>query len=564
MSDESNKKNLFTRILPSKRDPDSLRFGLRAQRPLLVWSLVLFTFANSADMASNVMLMRLVDQALAGQFDAVRQTLIIILAIFLVIIPVDILHIRLSSKYVKNSMLGIRQRFLVKLLKLDLRSFNQRGSSSFYSHITNDLNTLETNDIEGRYQLATQLIRALTALAVLAYINIRILLLLLLVAVVFLFASNLLGNIMKKHEKERTDLFKGYTLYLREILTAFRLVKSNNLEKRSAREFDRKSESVQHKGFVIDKVATLIDAVLQLFLFGVIFGSMMLVAYLANQGLVSAGYVILVINSMGSIMQPLTQAMQKIPLMKGADRIWQSIDESLEVIPGEVPETEPFGGFNSCISFNDVSFSYEDTEVLKALNLNFEKGKKYLLLGPSGGGKSTILRLLRKYISPDQGELLVDDVDLDRIISEEFLRRLANVEQHVFLFEDSLRNNLTLYKDYPDEEVKAAIAAAGLEDFVLKQPSGLEQQILDNGKNVSGGEKARIAIARGLLRKSDILLLDEAFASLDDEVAKSIEKRLLALEGVTVIQVSHVVFPETIAQYDQVLEIVQGSARYIS
>ena len=105
MSDESNKKNLFTRILPSKRDPDSLRFGLRTQRPLLVWSLVLFTFANSADMASNVMLMRLVDQALAGQFDAVRQTLIIILAIFLVIIPVDILHIRLSSKYVKNSML---------------------------------------------------------------------------------------------------------------------------------------------------------------------------------------------------------------------------------------------------------------------------------------------------------------------------------------------------------------------------------------------------------------------------------------------------------------------------
>lgn len=547
-----------------KGAPDSLRLGLRDQRPLLVWSLLLFTLANSAGMATNVMLMRLVDQALAGQFETVSHTLKIILILFLVVIPIDILHIRFSSQYVKASMLGIRQRFLSRLLQLNLRSFNQRGSSSFYSHITNDLNTLETNDIEGRYQLATELIRALTALAVLAYINIRILLLLLLVAVFFLFASNLLGNIMKKHEKERTELFKGYTLYLREILTAFRLVKSNNLEKRSASEFNRKSESVQHKGFVIDKVATLINAFLEFFLFSVIFGSMMLVAYLANQGLVSAGYVILVINSMGSIVQPLSQAMQKIPLMKGADQIWQSIDESLEVIPGQVPETEPFDGLNNCISFNDVGFSYEDTEVLKALNLNFEKGKKYLLLGPSGGGKSTILRLLRKYISPDQGELMIDDVDLDRIISEEYLRQLANVEQHVFLFEDSLRNNLTLYKDYPDEEVEAAIEASGLEDFVLKQPSGLEQLILDNGKNVSGGEKARIAIARGLLRKSDILLLDEAFASLDDEVAKSIEKRLLALEGVTVIQVSHVVFPETIDQYDQVLEIVQGSAQYIS
>jgi ABC-type multidrug transport system fused ATPase/permease subunit len=561
MSDKTTKKNLLRRILPVKPDPDALRFGLRGQRPLLIWSLLLFTLANSAGMASNVMLMRLVDQALAGQFENVRQTLIIIIIIFLAAIPVDILHIRFSSQYVKESMLGIRQRFLVKLLQLDLRSFSQRGSSSFYSHITNDLNTLETNDIEGRYQLATQLIRALTALAVLAYINIRILLLLLLVAVLFLFASNLLGNIMKKHEKERTDLFKGYTLYLREILTAFRLVKSNNLEERSAHEFDRKSESVQHKGYVIDKVSTLVNAVLELFLFGVIFGSMMLVAYLANRGLVSAGYVILVINSGGSMIQPLDQAMQKIPLMKGAEQIWQSIDESLEAIPGEIPETEPFDGLNSDINFHQVSFSYEDTEVLKGLNLHFKKGKKYLLLGPSGGGKSTILRLLRKYINPDQGEVLIDDVNLDRIISEEYLSRLANVEQQVFLFEDSLRNNLTLYKDYPDDEVTAAIEAAGLKDFVLKQPAGLEQLILDNGKNVSGGEKARIAIARGLLRKSDILLLDEAFASLDDEVAKSIEKRLLALEGVTVIQVSHVVFPETIDQYDQVFEIVQGSSK---
>ncbi|MDD2427717.1 MAG: ABC transporter ATP-binding protein [Eubacteriales bacterium] len=561
MSDTKIKQNLLQRILPQKRNPDSLRSGLRDQRPQLIWSIVLFTIANGIGMASNIMLMRLVDQSLAGQFEAVRQTLIIIVIIYLLVIPIDILHIRVSSRYIKSSMLGIRQRFLSKVLKLDLRSFNQRGSSTFYSHITNDFNTLETNDIEGRYQLATQLIRALTALAVLAYINIMILLLLLIVATVFLFVSNLLGNIMKKHEQERTELFRGYTLYLREILTAFRLVKSNNLEARSAGEFDRKSESVQHKGFVIDKVSTYIQAVLDVFLYGVIFGSMMLVAYLANQGLVSAGYVILVINSIGGIIQPLSQAMERIPLMKGAQQIWKSIDETLEPMPKKVPETEPFTGLDDDITFRDVSFSYEDTEVLRRLNLKFEKGKKYLLLGPSGGGKSTILRLLRKYISPDQGELLIDDVNLDSIVSEEYLRQLSNVEQHVFLFEDSLRNNLTLYRNYTDGELSDAIEAAGLKDFVAKQPEGLEQLILDNGKNVSGGEKARIAIARGLLRKSDILLLDEAFASLDDAVAKSIEKRLLALEDVTVIQVSHVVFPETIDQYDQVFEIVQGSAR---
>ena len=561
MSSTAGKKKLLPRFLQGKRDPDSLRSSLRRQRPQLIWSIILFTLANGGGMASSIMLMRLVDQALAGSFSAVSQTLIIIAIIYVLIIPIDILHIKVSSQYLKSSMLTIRQKFLTKVLKIDLRSFNQRGSSAFYSHITNDFNTLERNDIEGRYQLITQLIRALTALLVLAYINALILLLLMGVAVVFLFVSNWLGNIMKKHEKERTELFKGYTLYLREILTAFRLVKSNNLEDRSSAEFNRRSESVQHKGYVIDKVATYIEAVLEVFLYGVIIGAMLLVAYLANQGLVSAGYLILVVNSIGAIIQPLSQAMETLPLMKGAQQIWQSVDETLTPMPKKIEETEPFDGLDSEIDFQNVRFSYEDTEVLSDLNLRFEKGKKYLLLGPSGGGKSTILRLLRKYISPDQGELLIDGINLDSIISEKYLSQVANVEQHIFLFEDSLRNNLTLYKNYSDEELNAVIEAAGLNDFVLKQPDGLEQLILGNGKNVSGGEKARIAIARGLLRQSDILLLDEAFASLDDEVAKSIEQRLLALDDVTVIQVSHVVFPETIGQYDQVFEIAQGSAR---
>ncbi len=541
-----------------RKDSISLKAGKEQKRGQLLVALLLFFLINSLEMATNLLSMQLVDQALAGDFTAVRQSLSYFVLLTILIMPFDYLLIRCYGRYVKSVMFTMRSIFLEKLLKLDLLSFNQKGSSRFYSHISNDFNTIENNDVEAGYYLAVQIIRALTALIVLAYVNLRILLFLFLVMLVFFVVSSLLGRILRRHEKERTDLFQDYTRYIREIVTAFRLVKGNNLEERSRQEFAQKSGSVQSKGYMIDKLSSYIDFVQNLLFFTVIFGVLLLIAYFAGIGYVSAGYIVLVVNIISAISNPFSQALQKIPLLKAAQQIYQSIDESLEPLPKEVAESESFSGFTKEIKMVDVSFSYEDEPTLKDINLVFEKGKKYLLIGPSGGGKSTIIRLLHKYISPDKGEVLVDGVNLAQINSEDYLKYLANVEQHVFLFEDSLKNNLTLYNDYLQAEIDAAIAASGLDEFIKKQPQGLEEQILDNGKNISGGEKARIAIARALLRQSEIILLDEAFASLDDQIALAIEKRLLALQGVTVIMVSHVIFAESLKLYDHVYNIAGG------
>src|SRR5690606_22315655 len=158
--------------------------------------------------------------------------------------------------------------------------------------------------------------------------------------------------------------------------------------------------------------------------------------------------------------------------------------------------------------------------VLENINLKLEAKKKYLIIGPSGGGKSTVLKLLRKYHNPTNGEILFDDVSLKDIKKETYFKSISNIEQNIFLFEDTIKNNLTLYKDYSDEEIQDAIRKAGLTDFINSLKDGLDIVIYDNGKNISGGEKSRIAIARGLINKSKIILLDEAFASLDPTRAK--------------------------------------------
>ena len=132
---------------------------------------------------------------------------------------------------------------------------------------------------------------------------------------------------------------------------------------------------------------------------------------------------------------------------------------------------------------------------------------------------------------------------------------VANIEQQVFIFEDTIKNNITLYKNYTDEEINAAIKAAGLEDFVKGLPAGLDTVIYDNGKNISGGERSRIVIARALLSKASILFMDEAFASLDMERAREIEKTILDLQDITVINVSHIIFKDTRHLYDKVFTV---------
>ena len=150
---------------------------------------------------------------------------------------------------------------------------------------------------------------------------------------------------------------------------------------------------------------------------------------------------------------------------------------------------------------------------------------------------------------------MLDGKPLNRIKKEDYFSLIANVEQQVFIFEDTLRNNITLYKEYSEKEIQQAIEVAGLSTFVQNLPNGLDTMIYDNGKNISGGERSRIVIARAMLAKASILFMDEAFAALDMERAREIEQTILNLKNITVINVSHVIFKDTKSQYDKVFHV---------
>lgn len=198
-------------------------------------------------------------------------------------------------------------------------------------------------------------------------------------------------------------------------------------------------------------------------------------------------------------------------------------------------------------------------EVLRNLSFRFRAGKHYAVIGKSGCGKSTLLSLLLGYYPNYSGSIRYDGVELRELTREYLGNTVAYVSQDTFLFQDTIQNNITLYhEEYTPQEIEAALEQAGLKELVDSLPEGLSAMVEENGKNFSGGEKQRLSLARALLRKSRVLLLDEFTANLDKETAEKIEAQVMGLKDCLIITVTHRLTPDMLSRYDGILDLTQA------
>lgn len=516
----------------------------------LIIGLVTATFEGLITIST----MNLIDAAIQANnslfISAGKKLLVLAIAL----LPLNILLSYAKGLYRSKALLSIKGGFIQGVFNKNINEFQKDNNAKYISSLTNDMNTIETNYIDGIFEIGLNIIYFIVGFIIIASINPYILIIGIVISGISAVISMLLGKPLEKHQSHRSQLFEGYTTYIKEVLGAFQIIKSNNLSSKIQKDFYTKSKDIQYRGYVIDKIHSYIMA-LQSFIINLSFFGLAGVAiYMSIKGHITLGGVVLVMNNMNKVIHPLMEFSEWLPKIISVKPLFKKLDHVL-INQDNYVETLDIESFEDNIQFKDVAFSYDNNHVFKNVNLTIKKGEKCLIVGPSGGGKSTLLKLLRKYFTPSSGEILIDRKNLKDIRKNSYFSNISNVEQQVFLFEDTLKNNITLYKNYTEKEIGYAIEKAGLKDFVKGLTSGMDTVILDNGKNISGGEKSRIAIARGLLAKTDIIFLDEAFASLDSTVAKEIENTLLNLEGITVVNVSHVVFEETKHRYDKVFVV---------
>jgi len=267
------------------------------------------------------------------------------------------------------------------------------------------------------------------------------------------------------------------------------------------------------------------------------------------------GMLMLTIQLTSSAIFPLVNMLPLLNILKSSKAIYEKITTN-EVSCRDDDNLLPFE-FRGRINVNNVSFSYDDKTVLNSMKFSLEKGKKHLIKGPSGSGKTTLFKLLSHVLDDYTGTIDVDGININLISTKSFNEKVSYIYQDVYLFEASLKDNISLFKPYTDEEVIQACNQAGLEEFLSNLEDGIHTMISENGKNLSGGERQRVSIARALCKKSEILFVDEATSALNDELGEQIEKTLLQLDS-TVIAISHKYFEGITNQFDIVFEIKDG------
>lgn len=525
--------------------------------PQMIVALAFAALYTFFDGLVYVKMMGLLDFALVGDLNGLKDRIPGLILFASLLIPIGIITALTKGWYRRDGNLFMKSYYVRRVFRKNVSEFQRENTANYISKLTNDCNTLDVNFIDGVYVIGNGLANFAAGMWIIATINPWLILLSVAVTAVNAIISMIMNKPVSKAYRERSDMFDGYTSYIKEVLSAFHIVKNNNLVDKVKNDYYEKSEAIQQKGYIIERMVSFVFAS-QNFLMNIsLYLVLCSLGYLAIQGKISVAGILIVSEGMRRMAWPLMMLSEALPKVFSSKGLSKKISDSLKNSDDYV-ETEELTDFNEKIEFRDVEFYYEDGDhkpILQEVNFTIHKNGKYLIVGPSGGGKSTLLKLLRKYYTAKEGEIFIDGIPLRDVKKEDYFSMIANVEQQVFIFEDTLRNNITLYKSYTEEEIERALYVSGLSDFVKALPQGLDTMLYDNGKNISGGERSRIVIARAMLAKASILFLDEAFASLDMERAKEIEKTILSLENITVINVSHVIFKDSMEQYDGVFHV---------
>lgn len=461
----------------------------------------------------------------------------------------------MSYKFVAKMSLDTKIYIFNNLIKQDIESFYNNDVGDKISILTNDINTIETEYFRTFLNLIKSGFLFVFAFGTIFYVSYQMTIALMILSII----SFVFGNIPMKNLKTFKEKFSNsqseYTARTSEYFNGYETIKVFGLEKFISKVFYNNSKNVYDKGLAYQKRYSLVTMISYFFGGFTFLGGFVCGGYLAYKGFITLGQMIVCVQLTNHIVNPLMFAIESYGKFKSVDKILNKIENTL--ISEENVETTEIKDFNNKISLEDVSFKYDDKKVLENISFDFEKGKKYALVGLSGSGKSTLMKLISKRIKANEGKIFVDGTDLDEISRNSIINLISTINQNVFLFKGSIYDNITLYsKDYSEEKVKDVILKAELGKYLERMYD--KELISENANNLSGGEKQRISIARSLIKDTKIILADEILSSLDNEIAFSIEKGLLELENITLISVTHRLIKENLKKYNKILVLKDG------
>ncbi|HHF5353698.1 TPA: lipid A ABC transporter ATP-binding protein/permease MsbA [Haemophilus influenzae] len=462
-------------------------------------------------------------------------------------------------------VMTMRRRLFKHLMFMPVSFFDRNSTGKLLSRITYDSEMIASSSSGSLITIVREGAYIISLLAVMFYTSWELTLVLFVIGPIIAVLITIVSKIFRKLSKNLQDSMGELTATTEQMLKGHKVVISFGGQFVEEERFNKVSNNMRRKGMKMVTADSISDPVVQ------IIASLALVAvlFLATTPLIaednlSAGSFTVVFSSMLAMMRPLKSLTNVNSQFQRGMAACQTLFAILDLEPEKDNGTYKAEPAKGALEFKNVSFAYQGKEELALNNISFSvpAGKTVALVGRSGSGKSTIANLVTRFYDIEQGEILLDGVNIQDYRLSNLRENCAVVSQQVHLFNDTIANNIAYAAQdkYSREEIIAAAKAAYALEFIEKLPQGLDTVIGENGASLSGGQRQRLAIARALLRNSPVLILDEATSALDTESERTIQSALDELKkDRTVIVIAHRL--STIENADEILVIDHGEIR---
>ena len=526
--------------------------------PALCLAVFSSLIGGSLNLIVSWLMMQLIDAASGVPGTLPIGTLAMLSGGFVVLcIAVFLLEYISMPRYIERAMLQYKNFAFRKLTEKGISSFRDESTATYLSALTNDSTSIETDYLGQQMALISKVFTFAGALVMMLWYSPLLTAIAAGVTILPLIASLLTGSRIEAAERRVSDRNRSFTAALSDCLAGFSVVKSFKAEKEIFKLFAENNRALEGEKFSKRRIKTIVGMIGSVT--GIIaqLGVFLVGSYFALSGYgLTPGVVIIFVNLMNFMISPIAELPGLLASRKAARGLIDKLATALESNP--VSEgTSELTHLASGIRLENVSFGYDDSkEVLHGISAFFDAGKAYAVVGASGSGKSTMLNLLTAAAGNYRGNILIDDTELGSIASESLYELISVIQQNVFIFNASIRDNVTMFRSFPEQEIEDAISHAHLNALIAERGDGY--LCGENGKGLSGGEKQRISIARSLLKKSSVLLADEATASLDAQTAHQVASDILDLDGITRIVVTHGLEESLLRRYDGIVVLKDG------
>lgn len=531
----------------------------RGNRALYCVAVIRTLFAGTLNLIVSWIMQQLID-TISGAPKALSLPLLTEISAWFIVLCIlcFLVDLAVKPRFYRRAMEQYKNFAFKKLTEKSISSFNGENTAAYISALSNDATSVESEYLTQQFKIIEQIVTFSGAFIMMLLYSLPMTAVAVVLTALPFAASMLTGSRLEGAERRVSEQNAGFVATLKDCLSGFSVVKSFKAEKEIYNLFAKCNAALEGKKFDKQRIKILVGMIGAVTGIFAQLGVFIAGAYFALSGSeITAGIVIAFVNLMNFIIQPIAELPGMLAGRKAAIGLIDKLGHTLEENSAN-GGTERLGGASSSIRFTNVSFGYEkESTVLHNISAEFSAGKAYAVVGGSGSGKSTLLGLLTAANTGYSGSITFDGKELRDISSEALYDIISVIQQNVFVFNASIRDNVTMFRNFPDAEVDAAISHAHLSELIEKRGDGY--LCGENGKGLSGGEKQRISIARSLLKKSSVLLADEITAALDAQTARQVSGDILGLEGITRIVITHALDESLLRRYDGILVMKNGS-----